>query len=54
MIILAHSEKKKLKKSVLEMSKTLLLSLNKQVIPWISGIATNSPTAIWLGDAKLD
>ena len=42
--ILAHSEKNNfLKKSVLEMSETLLSSLHKQVTPWVSGIAINSP-----------
>jgi hypothetical protein len=47
--ILAHLENK----SVLEMSVTSLSSLYKKVTPWVSGIATNSTTAVWIGDANL-
>ena len=51
---LAHLEKKRfLKKSVLEMSETLLSSLYKQVTPWVSGKVINSTTAVWFRDAKL-
>jgi hypothetical protein len=41
-----------LDKSVLKMSETSLSSLHKKITPWVSGIATNSTTAVWIGDAK--